>query len=181
MEGQAVGAKVEVVEPAGGGPEVFGADGDGGYALAFEGLADVEELLPSFGFGQAVFFEDVFSIIDAPLVVGVGDGVLFAFEGDRRAAGGHVGVEFVLVPDVGNGFEEAALDKGVHALTGIPEDYIGGAAGEPIANGCFVAFVVIDMVHYFGEGGLGGGVGCVGIDDEFPRLDGRGHQDKEWD
>jgi len=84
-----------------------------------------------------------------------------------------------LVPDIAYVGQQIPAHEGVQPLAGKPVDNIGRFAGQPVANGGFVAFAVVgvefnfdfrmllfELVHQVNPSLFGHRVGLTGVDNE---------------
>ena len=149
-------------------------------AGSFQFFRSGEQLGPGLRRGDALFGEDVLTIVDAPLVIGVGHAPLLAVDGHRGGSGLQLVVQAIGFPDIRDVFEQTGLDEGLHAVAGIPCGDIGCVSGQEVADGRLVAFVVevVPLDRDIGVGLLEIGdqlfhrlfrrrVGVVGIENDF--------------
>ena len=158
-------------------------------ALNFSQLAtNSAQLLGSLDAGLLVGF---LVVVDAPLIIGVGNAPLLAVDGHRGGGGLELVVEAIGLPDIVDRLEQAGLDEGRHAVAGIPGRHVRRIGGQEVADGGLVALVVevVPLHRDVGVLGLEVGdqflhrllrrrIGLVGIDHQFAGERGRNGQGK---
>ena len=186
----AVGTQVQVVEHTGGGPQVLGADGDRGYTVFLQLGTGCEQLVPGLRLGNAVLVEDVFAVIHAPLIVGVGNAPLLAVTGhgrlDRLERSAEVRIGR---PQIGDVLDLAGIDERAHTVARVPGRHVRRAGRQEVPDGGLVSFTVIDaqidgdvrvgrvkIGDDLFESGLRAGVKVIKDDDQLACERAAGHQ-----
>ncbi len=144
MEVVAVGAHVDVVEPAAGGPKELRPDREALAAGIEDRLAVRLERLPVLRLLEAELVVDVLAVVDAPLVVGVGHAPLLAVERHCAFRRCEVLLNLGLVPEVGDVFEEAGLDVGPHPVRRVPVRDVRRIGGQEVPDLRLVRFAIND-------------------------------------
>ena len=143
VETKPVGAHVQIVEPAASGPQELGPDGIARTARGNDLFAVRKLLLKGFRLGQSQFLEDIFAVVHAPLIVGIGHTILLAVDGQRtfdRLKPGQIAVG-IHIRDV---FEQPGRDIRAHAVRGIPVDHIGRVRPQGVPDLRLPRFAVDD-------------------------------------
>ena len=158
-----VGAQVQIVEHTGSGPQILGADGDRGDAVFLQLGTGCQQLVPGLRLGDAVLVQNVLPVINAPLIVGIGNAPLLAVAGhgrlDRLERAAEVRIRR---PQSGQIFEQAGINKRAHTVSGIPSGHIWRASRKEVTDGWLVCLAVIDA-----QLDIDVGVGCLEILDNL--------------
>ena len=141
VEVEAVGAHVEVVEPAGGGPQELGADGEALDVVVEQRLAVRLEGLPVLRLLEPVFLVEVLPVIHAPLVVGVGHAPLLAVEGHGALGRGQLLAQIPL-PEVRHVLEKPGIHIGGHPVARVPVRHVRRVGRQEVADLGLVGFAV---------------------------------------
>ena len=173
MEVVAVGAHVDVVERAHGGPAVLVAEGDRRHAVLLDLLAERLEVVEVRGRLVAVLLPDALLVEDRPRVVVERDEVLLAVEARRGLLERLGEVAADLLPDVADVGRQFALGEELHAVAGEPGEHVVGRALEVVVDLLLERVVVdrvdvdrdardgLELVERLLERALGDGVGVV--------------------
>jgi len=143
-----IGAQIKVIEHPASSPQIFGTNGDRRDTGIFQLGTGCLELIPVFRNRDTVFVEDVFAIVNTPLIVGVRHTPFFAINGHGTCRRSKAVVEAVIFPDIVNRLEKTRIYIRQHSVTGIPVGQVGRICGQEVADGSLVTFVVKQVPLY---------------------------------